>query len=234
MPGPALDGERLFSLATGRGGMPATGEWPLVALVLVAFVFIVGKLLMNFGLTRLEAGAAAGLAPFLVLVDMPMGEVSPGTALAANAAGCLIPFAICVKVLAERRVQAGALLGLIAIATLVSYASSEVVPNRGVLLHYRTPAFVIGAVAAALWWRDGAAAGAASYAAGAAGVIIGADLVRLAELAAAGNASRIVIGGAGLFDGIYLVAFLSAGIGASLSVLVRWLVGYTTPRRAPA
>lgn len=235
MPVPGLvDGERLVSLATGRGGVPELGEWPMVLSLVAVFALLAGRLLVSFGLTRVEAGLAALVAPLMVLVEMPLGDVEPGVALAANAAGCLIPFVICLKVLVERRAPAGALLTLIAVATVASYASSEVVPSRGVLLHYRVPAFVVGLAAAALWFRHGAAAGAGAYAAGAAGVILGADLVRLTELAGAGSASRIVLGGAGLLDGIYLVAFLSAGVAASSAVLLRWLVQARVPARAAA
>lgn len=229
-----LDGDRLVSLATGRGGVPAAHEWPFVVAALALFAFVAGRLLVSFGLTRLEAGLAAGAAPLLVLVDVPLGEADAGVALAANVAGCLIPLIITIKILVERRAPAGALLGVMALSTLVSYASSEVVPSRGVLLHYRIPAFVVGIAAAALWHRHGLAAGAGGYAAGATGVILGADLVRLGELAGAGSASRIVIGGAGLLDGIYLVAFLSAGVAASTAVLVRWLVQLRAPARAAA
>lgn len=235
MAGPAfLDGERIFSLATGRGGAPSVGEWPFVVLLLTVFALVIGRLLLSFGLTRVEAGLAAIAAPLLVLIEMPLGTMHPGVALSANVAGAVIPFVICIKVLAQGRAPAGALLTLIAISTIVSYASSEVVPSRGVLLHYRIPAFTVGVLAAVLWYRHGTAAGAGAYAAGAAGVILGADLVRLGELASAGSASRIIIGGAGLFDGIYLVAFLSAGVAASVSVLLNWVVAMRAPRRTPA
>lgn len=229
-----VDAARLMSFAQGRGGVPSAQEWPFVILALALFALIVGRLLVTFGLTKLEAGIVAGVAPFTVLIDVPMGLMDGGVALAANVAGALIPFAICVKVLAERRVPAGALLLVMAVGTLAAYLSSEVVPSRGVLLHYRMPSIVVGVLAGVLWHRQGIAAGAGAYAAGAAGVILGADFVRLTELAAAGNAARIVVGGAGLFDGIYLVAFLAAGVGASTAVLLRWITGLTAPSRPAA
>lgn len=232
-----VDGARLVSFATGRGGVPTGQEWLVVLPALLLFALVVGRLLVTFGLTRLEAGLVSAAAPLTVLFDVPLGVVGPlgaETALAANVAGALIPFLICVKVLAEGRIPGGMLLFLIGVATLVSYASSEVVPGRGVLLHYRLPAFAVGLLAGVLWYRHGVAAGAAGYAAGAAGVIIGADLVRITDLAATGNASRIVLGGAGLLDGIYLVAFLSAGIAASVAVLMRWFMDLRAPRRASA
>lgn len=225
-----VSGARLASLATGRGGMPTAEEWPWVAAFLVLFALLGYRLLRTCGLTRVEAGLVAGASPPLVLVDAPLGELAPGMALAANLAGCLLPVAISLKVLAERRLPAMETLVLVALGIVTAFLASHVEPGRGVLLQYRIPALAVGIVAAALFHRSPERAGAVAFAAGAVGVLVGADVLRLRELAELGGAGRVILGGAGLLDGIILVALLSAVVAATASVGVRLLVG----RRQPA
>lgn len=225
-----LSASRVASLATGRGGLPTADEWPLVGLALVAIAVLGTWLLATIGLTRVEAAAVAGLSPVLVLVDAPLGEIAPGMTLAANAAGCLVPIAVAAKILLEGRLPVLEAFVLVALGIVVAFLSSHVAPSRGVLLQYRIPALVVGVVAAALFHARPALAGAAAFAAGAVGVLVGADLLRLRELAATGGAGRVILGGAGLMDGIFLVALLGAAIGACMATIIRSV----TTARAPA
>ena len=149
----ALDAARLTSLATGRGGVPLPHEWPLVVLLLAVLAFVGTRVLLAVGLTRVESLLVAALAPLLVLVDAPLGTLSPTVSLAANLAGCLIPSAVALKVVLERRVPFAECFLLIGVAVIVSYFSSRVEPDRGVLLQYRVPAVVIGVLAAGLLYR---------------------------------------------------------------------------------
>lgn len=229
-----LSATRLASLATGRGGAPTPEEWPFVLLVLGVVAYLGMRLLPQFGLTRVEALLLTGLAPLLVLVDAPLGHVAPNVALAANLAGCVVPMAVGLKIFLERRVPFAEGLLVIAIGIVASFAASTVVPSRGVLLQYRIPAIIVGVIAAALLYRRAESAGAAGFAAGGLGVVIGADLLRLEELASAGGAGRIILGGAGLMDGIFLVAVLGAIIGETMAVLIRNFVGLRTPARRAA
>lgn len=221
---------RLATLATGRGGLPSVEEWPWVALVLVLIATVGYRLLRTCGLTRAEAIVVSGVAPPLVFVDAPLGELSPEMALAANLAGCLLPIGVAVKVLGERRLPLLEVGTLVALGIVVSWFASHVEPGRGVLLQYRIPALVVGVSAAAFFHRTPERAGAVAFAAGALGVLVGADVLRLPELAALGGSGRVILGGAGLLDGILLVALLAAVVASTVSVLVRSIV----TRRSPA
>lgn len=224
---------RLASLATGRGGIPSAEEWPFVALFLV-FVAVAGtRLLLSLGLTRAESVLVAGLSPVLVIVDAPLGSLSSRVSLAANMTGCLIPVAVGIKAFLERRVPYAEGLLLVAVSMLVSYLSSHVEPDRGVLLQYRIPATVVGILAAGFFYTRPERAGAAGFAAGGIGVLLGADVLNLRVLAESGGAGRVILGGAGLLDGILLVALLAAAIAACTSALLRAALKLGSRTRAP-
>lgn len=229
-----VNGARLAALATGHGAPPTPLEWPwLVGLLLV--VALVGtRVLMLFGLTRLEAVLVAGLAPLLVFVDAPLGNISPTVSLAANVTGCLLPVAVGIKILAERRVpwlEGGV---LVCSGIVVSFIASHVVPDRGVMLQYRVPALIIGLMAAALFHSRPEKAGAGAFAAGGIGVVVGADLLHLQVLAHTGGPGRIILGGAGLLDGIFLVAVLGCAVAGSGASLMRSLVALKVRTRPAA
>jgi Protein of unknown function (DUF1614) len=225
---------RLAALATGHDGPPTPGDWPLVLLAL-AVVAVAGTwVLRSAGLTRLEAIAVAGLAPLLVLVDAPLGSVGPRVTLAANLAGCVVPVAVGVKVLVDRRVPGAEAVVVVSLGILVSFLASRVVPDRGILLAYRVPALVVGVASAGLLHRKADRSGAAAFAGGGVGVLVGADVMHLRALADAGGAGRIILGGAGLLDGIYLVAVLSALVGEAAAALLRAALRTRAPARRVA
>lgn len=226
-----LSAARLASLASGRGGVPATEEWPLVLALLALLAFLGTRLLIALGLTKVEALLVAALSPLLVLVDAPLGRLSTNVSLAANLAGCLIPSAVAIKILLERRIPVAEGVFLVGVGVVVSYFSSHVVPDRGVLLQYRIPALVVGFVAAALLYRETEKAGAAGFMAGSLGVVFGADVFRLSELT--DGAGRVILGGAGLLDGILLVAVLAAAIGELIAMVLRTVVGTKAPSAPP-
>lgn len=225
---------RLASLATGRGGVPSLEEW-LVLLPLLALLAFVGtRALMAVGLTRLESILVAAVSPFLVLVDAPLGQLAPRVSLAANFAGCVVPLAVAVKIAIERRFPLIEGTLVIGIAIVVAYLSSHVVPDRGVMLQYRVPAVVVGALAAGMLFRVPERAGCAAFSAGAVGVVVGADVLRLPELADVGGAGRVILGGAGLLDGIFLVSLLAALLAESLAAFLRAITRQATPSRPVA
>lgn len=215
---------RLASLASGRGGVPSASEWPFVAAVLLLFAFVGTRMLLSLGLTKTESVLVAGVSPLLVVVDAPLGTLNSSVSLAANLTGCLVPVAIGIKVLLEKRVPYAEAFILVAVSMLVSFLSSRVEPDRGVLLQYRIPATVVGILAAGFFYSAPERAGAAGFAAGGIGVLLGADVLNLRALAESGGAGRVILGGAGLLDGIILVALLAAAVGASVSAVLRMVV----------
>jgi hypothetical protein len=225
---------RLASLATGRGGVPTAAEWPFVV-GLLALVAILGtRILMAVGLTRLEAILVAGLSPLLVLLDAPLGDLAPQMSLAANVAGCVVPLAVAGKMTIERRFPVLEGLLLMGIGITVAFLSSHVVPDRGVMLQYRIPAVVVGVLGAGLLYAKPERAGAGAFAAGAVGVVVGADLLHLSELATAGGAGRVILGGAGILDGIFLVSVLGALVAETIASVLRTIVRRTAPSRPVA
>lgn len=216
----ALTAARAASLATGRGGAPTSEEWPWVAVFLLIFAVVGTLFLVTVGLTYVESALLAAAAPTLVLLDLPVGQIAPGLGLAVNTAGCIIPLVVTLKILTEQRVPWLQGLALVGLGIGAAYYTSHVVPDKGVLLHYRIPAAIIAVAGAALFHNRPALAGSAAFVAGTLGVIVGADLMHMPELAAVGGEGRVILGGAGLLDGIFLVAVFAAMMAASLATLV--------------
>ena len=135
----------------------------------------------------------------------------PGTIIAVNVGGALIPGIMSLYLLVTQRVW---VRGLIAVGcvTAVCHALASPTPGIGIALPIFVPA-VTSAVVALLLSREHAAA--LAYIGGSLGTLIGADLLNLSGVRGLG-APIAAIGGAGTFDGIFLigiVAVLLAGLG---------------------
>jgi uncharacterized membrane protein len=135
----------------------------------------------------------------------------PGTVIAINVGGALIPGLMSLYLLAKND-----LWGLGAIATacvaVVCHMVAEPVQGVGVAIPVFVPALTAG-VAAIVLSRTQAAP--LAYISGSMGTLIGADLLNLGAIRRMG-APVASIGGAGTFDGVFLAGILAVLI-ASLS-----------------
>ena len=141
---------------------------------------------------------------------VPLVVAWPGTVLAVNVGGAVIPTLMSAYLVVRYQLWLKATLATIAIA-LVIHAMATPVPGIGIAV----PVFVPVAAAAILAFvlsREYAAP--LAYIGGSMGTLIGADLLNLDKISGLG-APVASIGGAGTFDGIFLtgiLAVLLAGI----------------------
>jgi uncharacterized membrane protein len=155
---------------------------------------------------------------FGVPYSVPVVVDWPGTVIAINVGGALIPTLMSLYLLAKNQVWG---LGLIATACVaaVCYWLAQPVPGVGIALPTFVPA-VTAAIAALLLSRRYAAP--LAYIGGSMGTLIGADLLNLGAIQGLG-APVASIGGAGTFDGIFLTAILAvliAGLSPALPAQV--------------
>jgi len=136
--------------------------------------------------------------PVPVVVDWP------GTIIALNVGGALIPALMSLYLLARNGLWA---LGLLATAcvSLVCYHLAEPVAGLGIALPIFVPAIATAIVALVLSRQYAAIL---AYAGGSLGTLIGADLLNLGQMQDLG-APVASIGGAGTFDGIFVTGILA-------------------------
>jgi uncharacterized membrane protein len=134
----------------------------------------------------------------------------PGTVLAVNLGGAVIPFFLSLYLIVKNWLYAQSLLA-VAIVTLVVHLMARPVPGVGIAVPIFIPPLITAVVAVSISrWN----AAPLAYIAGSLGTLIGADLMNLNKVRDLG-APVASIGGAGKFDGIFLtgvVAVLLAGI----------------------
>jgi uncharacterized membrane protein len=135
----------------------------------------------------------------------------PGTVIAINVGGALIPTLVSIYLLVRNRLWGRGLLAIAGL-TAVCHALANPVPGVGIALPVLVPALTT-AVVALLLSRPCAAP--LAYISGSLGTLIGADLLNLDKLQGLG-APVASIGGAGTFDGIFLTGIVAVLI-ASLS-----------------
>jgi uncharacterized membrane protein len=137
----------------------------------------------------------------------------PGTVIAVNVGGALIPVLMSVYLLGKNQLWG---LGPVATACVaaVCHVLARPVPGLGIALPTFVPAVATAIVA---WILSRPHAAALAYVGGSMGTLIGADLLNLDKIQGLG-APVASIGGAGTFDGIFLtgiLAVLIAGLSPS-------------------
>ena len=141
---------------------------------------------------------------------VPLVLAYPGTVLAVNVGGAVIPTLMSAYLVIRYQLWFKAALAIAAIAFAI-HAMATPVPGIGIAVPVFVPV-VVTAVLAFILSREYAAP--LAYIGGSMGTLIGADLLNLDKISGLG-APIASIGGAGTFDGIFLtgiLAVLFAGI----------------------
>jgi len=141
---------------------------------------------------------------------IPMVINSPGTIVAVNLGGGVIPTLVSLYLIKKKRLYVKSIFAT-AVITAVSYWLAYPVPGVGIAEPTFIPPLLTAAVVLLISRADAAPL---AYIAGSLGTLIGADLLNLDKLQGLG-APVASIGGAGTYDGIFLtgiVAVLLAGI----------------------
>jgi uncharacterized membrane protein len=128
----------------------------------------------------------------------------PGTVIALNVGGAVIPTLLSLYLLAKNELWVRGIITT-AIVTVIIHALAYPVQGVGIAVPIFVPP-VVTAIAAVLIAREHAAV--LAYAGGSLGTLIGADLLNLGVVRGLG-APVASIGGAGTFDGIFLTGIVA-------------------------
>ena len=138
--------------------------------------------------------------PYIV----PIVEEWPGTVVAINVGGAVIPVVLAIYLLVRNRLYVEGLVGVAAVS-LVVYAVAQPIQGIGISVPTLTPPLAAALVAMVLSRRQ---PGPLAYISGTLGTLIGADLLNLGAIQGLG-APVASIGGAGTFDGVFLTGILA-------------------------
>ncbi len=184
----------------------------IVLLVVFLILYVTFAGFKMVGITPGEVVVVLFLAPFLAWLSLPLFTMD-GVILGINAAGALIPIGLSLRFLVKDRMPVWKAVVGIGIVTGVAYWVATIDPERGILvpsLPIVAVSLVMGLSLAGSEWQQ---VGPITYASGAMGTLIGADLLNIQAivdaLAQADKQTAAVIGGAGTLDAIYLVALVA-------------------------
>jgi uncharacterized membrane protein len=136
----------------------------------------------------------------------------PGTIVAINLGGAVIPCALSLYLLFRHRIWGRGVLALLGVAA-VSHMLARPVPGVGIAVPMLLPPLAATIIALLLSRRYAAPL---AYVGGSMGTLLGADLLNLNKISGLG-APVASIGGAGTFDGVFItgiIAVLIASLGA--------------------
>ena len=128
----------------------------------------------------------------------------PGTIIAVNVGGAVIPGLLSLYLLAKHKLWTRGLIATACVA-LFCHLLAQPVPGVGIAIPTFAPPFITAIVALVIAETNIAAI---AYISGSIGTLIGADLLNLDKLQSLG-APVASIGGAGTFDGIFLTGILA-------------------------
>lgn len=135
---------------------------------------------------------------------VPVVQQWPGTILAVNVGGALIPVILSLYLLFKSHLYVRSVLA-VAVVTFVVHALAHPVRGVGIGVPIFVPPIVAAVTAIVLGWRKAAPL---AYIAGSLGTLIGADLLNLGRVQGLG-APVASIGGAGTFDGVFLTGIIA-------------------------
>ena len=141
------------------------------------------------------------------------GAEWPGTVIAINLGGAVIPILLSLFLLIKNRIWLPAIIATVAVS-IVCHAVATPVKNAGIAIPVFIPPVAACIVSCLVAWRQAAPV---AYVSGSLGTLIGADLMNLEAIQGLGTPIAS-IGGAGTFDGIFVsgifAVILASFIGA--------------------
>jgi uncharacterized membrane protein len=195
----------LIQLGVLRYAYLQLGVSPGTALLLL-FASLVGSYfnipLAQFPEQRIVSGQAIDY--FGMRYVVPAVVEWPGTVIAVNVGGAVIPVLMSLYLLAKTGLWGRGFLATGFVAA-VCYALARPVPGVGIAEPVFVPALTTAIVALLLARRHAASL---AYIGGSLGTLVGADLLNLDKIPGLG-APIASIGGAGTFDGIFLIAIFA-------------------------
>lgn len=135
---------------------------------------------------------------------VPVVTEWPGTIVAVNVGGALIPTGLAIYLLVKNRLYLEGLVAVVVVSLLVHWLAHPV-RGIGISVPIFVPPIAAAVVAVLLSRRQSAPL---AYVSGTLGTLIGADLTNLGLLPGLG-APVASIGGAGTFDGVFLTGILA-------------------------
>jgi uncharacterized membrane protein len=151
--------------------------------------------------------------------SMPTEVDWPGTIIAINLGGAVIPILLSLYLLARKRIWLPSLIATAAVSA-VCYRLATPVHGAGITIPIFIPPITACAIACLLAWSE---ASAVAYVSGSLGTLIGADLMNLGHIQELGTPVAS-IGGAGTFDGIFITGIFA--------VVLASIAGALTPGNA--
>jgi uncharacterized membrane protein len=136
-----------------------------------------------------------------ILYVIPSVQQLPGTIIAVNLGGAVVPMVVSLYLMVKHGVYFRALVAVTIVAAVV-HGLAEPVEGLGIAVPTFIPPLTAAATALLLSRK---AAAALAYISGTLGTLIGADLLNLGKIHGLG-APVASIGGAGTFDGIFLTS----------------------------
>jgi len=128
----------------------------------------------------------------------------PGTIVAVNVGGAMIPTLLSIYLLRRNRLWGAGLVVVLIVAAMCWHLATPV-QGVGVTIPIFTPPIAAALAAMVVSWRNAAPL---AYIGGSLGTLIGADLLNLPNISALG-APVASIGGAGTFDGIFVTGIMA-------------------------
>jgi uncharacterized membrane protein len=147
---------------------------------------------------------AAIISYYGVPYVIPLVHTGPATVLAINVGGAVIPTILSLYLMVRNQLFNLSVWG-IAVVAVACYSLAKPEPGLGIAEPIFVPCLVTALVALTLSRRY---AGPLAYICGSLGTLIGADLLNLGKIPGLG-APVASIGGAGTFDGIFVIGLLS-------------------------
>lgn len=198
----------------------------LFLLLVYAYVASIERVLEKIGFTRGEAGAILTLTLFFGWVTIPMFPYN-GWWVGISLGGGIIPIIVCGILLSSGRVGISeGMIGLVIVA-VITYFITRAEEGVGIVADFPlalAPAVAAGLYSVSTFWIDVRKAAPLAYFSGVAGTLVGADVFHLQEILSfsppdSGGFALLSIGGANIFDMVYLTGIVAVLIG----ILIFWV-----------
>ncbi len=200
----------------------------IVLAVVIIFIFLyittIERVLEQIGFSRGVATTILWVTLLLGWIPIPLFPYH-GWIVSINLGGGLIPIIVCAYLLRTHKVVVSdAAIGTIVVA-VVTYFITRAVQNVGIVADIPwafLPAIAAGFYSISTFWSDMRTAAPLAYFSGVIGTLLGADIFHLGDILSfpsPGGTPLLEIGGAGIFDMVYL----SGIVAVFVDVFVFWI-----------